>query len=137
MCRGSLGGGALGRAVLDDLQAMLERARDGATEVARRDFALAASLGMCCGGSVEVMMESFAAPWCVGIVGAGLVSGERSHHGGAIVVRYTRCMVWQDAVGMVLSALALACVAFCGFVHFRSWKDLPFTRRVVCCLITS
>jgi xanthine dehydrogenase accessory factor len=74
VCLGTLGGGALERAVLDDLQAMLERARDGTSEVARRDFALAASLGMCCGGSVEVMMESFAAPWCVGIVGAGHVA---------------------------------------------------------------
>lgn len=74
VCLGTLGGGALERAVLDDLQAMLERARGGASEVARRDFALAASLGMCCGGTVEVMMESFSAPWCVGIVGAGHVA---------------------------------------------------------------
>ena len=64
------------------------------------------------------------------IVGTGLGSGERSHRGGAIVVRYTRCMVWQDAVGMVLSALALAGGAFWGIVAFRIWKDLPFTRPV-------
>lgn len=64
------------------------------------------------------------------IVGASLVSGECAHRGRGIVVRYTRCMVWQDAVGMVLSALALAGGAFWGIVAFRIWKDLPFTRPV-------
>jgi chlorobactene glucosyltransferase len=39
-------------------------------------------------------------------------------------------MVWQDAVGMVLSALALAGGAFWAIVAFRIWKDLPYTRPV-------
>jgi chlorobactene glucosyltransferase len=66
----------------------------------------------------------------VRIMRAGLVSGERSKHGVGIVVRYTRSMVWQDAIGMVLSALALAGGAFWAIVAFRIWKDLPFTRPV-------
>jgi len=45
-------------------------------------------------------------------------------------VRYTRSMVWQDAIGMVLSALALAGGAFWGIVALRIWQDLPFTRPV-------
>lgn len=73
-CLGTLGGGALERAVLEDLTERLQRARGGEGAVATRSFALTQSLGMCCGGTVEVMMESFAAPWCVGVVGAGHVS---------------------------------------------------------------
>lgn len=73
-CLGTLGGGALERAVLEDLTARLAQARQGEAAVLTRSFALGRSLGMCCGGTVEVMLETFSPPCCVGIVGAGHVA---------------------------------------------------------------
>jgi len=68
-CAGTVGGGALERAVL---RAMRER-MDG-RDPAMVTFALGASLGMCCGGRVEVLVEPVAAARPVGVVGAGHVA---------------------------------------------------------------
>ena len=68
-CAGTVGGGALERAVL---RAMRER-MEGRDPVVFT-FALGASLGMCCGGRVEVLVEPVAAARPVGVVGAGHVA---------------------------------------------------------------
>jgi xanthine dehydrogenase accessory factor len=64
---GSVGGGAIEREVLAAL-------RDpGLIAPALRTFKLAAALGMCCGGRVEIMLEPLALPQPVLVVGAGHV----------------------------------------------------------------
>jgi xanthine dehydrogenase accessory factor len=68
-CAGTVGGGALERAVL---RAMRERMDDRAP--AMFTFTLGASLGMCCGGRVEVLVEPMAVARPVGLVGAGHVA---------------------------------------------------------------
>jgi xanthine dehydrogenase accessory factor len=68
-CAGTVGGGALERAVL---RAMHRCMNDRDPTLV--SFALGASLGMCCGGRVEVLLEPMAAPLPVGIVGAGHVA---------------------------------------------------------------
>lgn len=68
-CAGTVGGGALERAVL---RAMGQRM--GGRDPAVLTFALGASLGMCCGGRAEVLVEPMAAALPVGIVGAGHVA---------------------------------------------------------------
>lgn len=73
-CLGTLGGGAIEHAIQGLLVERLERARGGEAGVSQRSYALTQSLGMCCGGSVEVLVESFAASRTVGIVGAGHIA---------------------------------------------------------------
>lgn len=68
-CVGTVGGGALERAVL---RAMRQRMHD--RDPTLLSFALGASLGMCCGGRVEVLIEPMAVALPVGIVGAGHVA---------------------------------------------------------------
>jgi xanthine dehydrogenase accessory factor len=68
-CAGTVGGGALERAVLLAMRARLDE-----RSPAVLTFALGASLGMCCGGRVEVLVEPLAAARPVGIVGAGHVA---------------------------------------------------------------
>ena len=68
-CAGTVGGGALERAVL---RAMGQRMGDAAP--AMLTFTLGASLGMCCGGRVEVLVEPMAVARPVGLVGAGHVA---------------------------------------------------------------
>lgn len=68
-CAGTVGGGALERAVLRAMRERME-GRDPAMVT----FALGASLGMCCGGRVEVLVEPVAAARPVGVVGAGHVA---------------------------------------------------------------
>lgn len=72
---GTIGGGALEKAVLEAMAAMLER---GATEPVVMRHELGASMGMCCGGGVEVLLEPMEADLRVLVVGAG-------HVGGALV----------------------------------------------------
>ncbi len=68
-CAGTVGGGALERAVLRAMGA-----RMGDASPALLTFTLGASLGMCCGGRVEVLVEPMAVARPVGIVGAGHVA---------------------------------------------------------------
>ena len=71
ICAGTVGGGALERAVLRAMMASLEGDDDAPTV---RSFNLGASLGMCCGGGVDVLLEALATLRPVGIVGAGHVA---------------------------------------------------------------
>lgn len=73
-CVGTVGGGALERVVLRAMRDALGAAREGRGEVVSRTFALTAGLGMCCGGSVDVLIESFAVARAVGVVGAGHIA---------------------------------------------------------------
>lgn len=71
VCAGTVGGGALEGAVLRAMMASLEGDDDAPTV---RSFNLGASLGMCCGGGVDVLLEALATARPVGIVGAGHVA---------------------------------------------------------------
>lgn len=86
-CLGTVGGGAVEREVLAALEAMLARefqpGRPSEAEGARaesgethhlRTFKLGAELGMCCGGSVQVLIELLAARIPCLMVGAGHVA---------------------------------------------------------------
>ncbi len=78
-CAGTLGGGALERHVLESMQTTLADLRAANGSPASQgpqtlSVSLGPALGMCCGGSVEVMVEPLAAPWPVLIVGAGHVA---------------------------------------------------------------
>lgn len=80
-CVGTVGGGAVEREVIEALDAMLRGAcgkdASGQREDARhemRSFALGAELGMCCGGSVDVLLEPIAAQMPCLIVGGGHVA---------------------------------------------------------------
>ncbi len=75
-CMGTVGGGSLERRVLRAMMELLGRCEtEGAPEPAVLSLSLGASLGMCCGGGVEVLLEPFAAAARVGVVGAGHVAG--------------------------------------------------------------
>ncbi len=81
-CVGTVGGGALERAVLDALTRRL--AAGGEAGAAREVYRLGASLGMCCGGTVEVLIETLASACPVLVVGAG-------HVGQACAPLLARC----------------------------------------------
>ncbi len=68
-CVGTVGGGALERAVLQALA--LRLAADDVTTVRTETYKLGASLGMCCGGTVDVLFETVASAPPVLLVGAG------------------------------------------------------------------
>lgn len=71
-CVGTVGGGALEREVLCALEDVLDaRAK---AEHALRGFRLGPELGMCCGGSVDVLIEPLAPLMPCFIVGAGHVA---------------------------------------------------------------
>jgi xanthine dehydrogenase accessory factor len=75
LCVGTLGGGALERSVLADMVALLA-ALIAHTPSAPRTVSLnlGAGLGMCCGGGVEVLLEPFASPAPLLLVGAGHIA---------------------------------------------------------------
>jgi xanthine dehydrogenase accessory factor len=68
-CVGTVGGGALERAVLRALELRLPA--DDVMAVKTETYKLGASLGMCCGGTVEVLFETVASAPPVLLVGAG------------------------------------------------------------------
>lgn len=72
---GTVGGGAVERAVLDKMRSLLSDISSGPVVVRHE---LGASMGMCCGGAVELLLEPMDANLCVLVVGAG-------HVGGALV----------------------------------------------------
>jgi xanthine dehydrogenase accessory factor len=78
-CAGTLGGGALERHVIESMQRTLTLLREGSGAPGTHgpqtiSVSLGSALGMCCGGSVEVLIEPLAAPWAVLLVGAGHVA---------------------------------------------------------------
>jgi len=81
-CVGTVGGGALERAVLAALVQRLAVQREPGAEQA--SYRLGASLGMCCGGTVEVLLETLASARAVLVVGAG-------HVGQACAPLLARC----------------------------------------------
>jgi xanthine dehydrogenase accessory factor len=68
---GTVGGGAVEQQVLTEL-ARLMQLRGPQTRMV--SFRLGAELGMCCGGRVELMLESIGRPYPCYVVGAGHVS---------------------------------------------------------------
>ena len=81
-CVGTVGGGALERAVLRALEDRL--AQHGANAASTQTYKLGASLGMCCGGTVDVLFETIASALPVLLVGAG-------HVGQATAPLLARC----------------------------------------------
>ncbi len=74
ICAGTVGGGALERAVLGATTKALETAREGEGTPVAQHFALGGELGMCCGGGVDVLIEAMSPARAVGIVGAGHIA---------------------------------------------------------------
>lgn len=75
-CVGTVGGGAVEREVLAALEALVHGAcgPEGAKERhSVRSFKLGAELGMCCGGSVDVLVEALDAKMPCLVVGGGHV----------------------------------------------------------------
>lgn len=74
-CVGTIGGGAVERAVLEDL-GMLARGAAGSEVTGHtvRTFRLGPDLGMCCGGQVDVMVEPLVPATPCLVVGAGHVA---------------------------------------------------------------
>ena len=71
-CFGTVGGGAVERAVLRALVArLIEADPREATPGVVTTFKLGPELGMCCGGGVDVLIELVPAPWPIVVVGAG------------------------------------------------------------------
>jgi xanthine dehydrogenase accessory factor len=73
MAFGTVGGGAVERSVL---QAMAESLDDPRSVPTRGTYRLGASLGMCCGGSVEVLVEPMSPAMHVLVIGAGHVGAQ-------------------------------------------------------------
>jgi xanthine dehydrogenase accessory factor len=67
--RGTIGGGAIERAVIAEAHALLER---GGTTLFRRH--LTQELGMCCGGEMVVFLEVIEAPLRLVVFGAGYIA---------------------------------------------------------------
>lgn len=65
---GTVGGGAVEYRVLE---AMRDAVRDGAMAPKMRTFSLGASIGMCCGGEVQVLIEPLVPALSVLLVGGG------------------------------------------------------------------
>ncbi len=80
-CVGTVGGGAVEREVL---RALASIAKGEAAPSAVRTFKLSAELGMCCGGSVDVVLEAVDAPPPILVVGAG-------HIGSVVGPLLARC----------------------------------------------
>ena len=72
-CLGTVGGGAVERAVLESLVVLARQARSGGKHEVRT-FKLGAELGMCCGGRLVVLIEPIAGLVPLLIVGAGHVA---------------------------------------------------------------
>jgi xanthine dehydrogenase accessory factor len=71
-CLGTVGGGAVEREVVSALDAIVTKKAEKRHGV--RSFALGAELGMCCGGGVDVLLESIESLAPCLIVGAGHVA---------------------------------------------------------------
>jgi len=71
-CAGTVGGGAVEREVMTALGAMVADGRDAKHAV--RTFKLGAELAMCCGGSLDVLLEPIEALLPMLVVGAGHVA---------------------------------------------------------------
>jgi xanthine dehydrogenase accessory factor len=71
-CVGTVGGGAVERAVLEALVALVARGTEGEHET--RTFKLGPELGMCCGGRIDVMLEPIEALVPCLVVGGGHVA---------------------------------------------------------------
>lgn len=97
---GTIGGGALERRVL---AAMSDRLRELNPLPTALSLSLGAELGMCCGGTVDLMLEVFVPAPAVGIVGAGHVASALApalaHAGFSVTVADAR-EPWADPARM-------------------------------------
>ncbi len=104
---GTVGGGAIEREVLEALTAVLASGRDH-HEV--RTFKLGPELGMCCGGRVEVLIESLQARTPVFIVGAGHVGSALAPLLAQLGFAVTLCdMRTEYAEARAIDGVRIAC----------------------------
>jgi xanthine dehydrogenase accessory factor len=85
---GTIGGGAVERVVMDAMERAL---RDPAAVPKMDTFRLGASLGMCCGGSVDVLIEPVEPALFALIVGAGHVGVSLAPLLGSLGFRVVLC----------------------------------------------
>jgi xanthine dehydrogenase accessory factor len=83
---GTIGGGAVERVVLDRMRQALA---DPEARPRVETFRLGASLGMCCGGSADILIEPMEPPLHVVVVGAGHVGAFTAPLLAALVFRVT------------------------------------------------
>jgi xanthine dehydrogenase accessory factor len=91
---GTIGGGAVERVVI---AAMIEALRSPTPKPRLEKFRLGASLGMCCGGSVEVLIEPLGGAVDVLIVGAGHVGTALAPLLASLGFHVTVCDAREDA----------------------------------------
>lgn len=83
---GTIGGGAVERVVLDRMMAALG---DPTFRPRLETFRLGASLGMCCGGSADILIEALDPPCHVVVIGAGHVGAFTAPLLASLVFRVT------------------------------------------------
>jgi xanthine dehydrogenase accessory factor len=91
---GSIGGGAVERSVLAAMAKMLA---DAASAARVETFRLGPSLGMCCGGSVDVLVEPLSGATPVLVVGAGHVGAALAPLLATLGFRVTVCDSREEA----------------------------------------
>jgi xanthine dehydrogenase accessory factor len=91
---GTVGGGAVERAVLGTMAAMLD---DPASLPRVEQFRLGAELGMCCGGSVELLLEPIRPAAHVLVIGAGHVGAITAPLLAALGFRVRLCDAREEA----------------------------------------
>lgn len=91
---GTIGGGAIERSALATMAAVL---RDGASEARVETFRLGPSLGMCCGGSVDVLIEPLGGAMAVVICGVGHVGLALAPLLASLGFRVTACDSREEA----------------------------------------
>ena len=114
---GTVGGGAVEKRVLE---AMLGVISGDAREPQVLHYDLGVKLGMCCGGSVEILVEVLQPAVCVVIVGAGHVGGALAPLLANLGFRVTVCDARDDVAARFESSSGM-------FLHTE--HDDPDVRR--------
>lgn len=128
-CVGTVGGGALERVVLQALDVRLAETQGVAVQT--ETYKLGASLGMCCGGAVDVLFETIASAPPVLLVGAGHVGQATApllgRCGFAVLLTDER-EVWIERARAAVSGPRVRCLAE---PFDEAARDLPRRAAVV------
>lgn len=119
---GTIGGGNLENLAIDDARAMLAAGKSGCEGF---KYPLGAKTGQCCGGSVEVMMETLNTGPRLYLFGAGHVGQALSRvlEGTPFVVHVVdERAEWIDSAGVSAAAIRHR-MAWDAFVEEASWSE--------------